>query len=137
MAKMVNWTQNDVNLTSFDDTCEYMFFSRYDPEMQLTFVPQDIDNAYCGAWLNGWIYETCLALDIEWQLVSYEFLNQLNEFSNYLLGKVDMVSDLSTFWKYFKIDNSLQNHKLPKYITYISHDEIMGAFFKSLTSKHV
>jgi len=22
--------------------------------------------AYCGAWLNGWIYEMCLALDIQW-----------------------------------------------------------------------
>jgi hypothetical protein len=63
LMKLVNWNA-DMNMTSFDDTCEYMYFSRYDPDMQLSFVPQDVDEAYCGAWLNGWIYQMSLALDI-------------------------------------------------------------------------
>lgn len=62
MAKMVNW--NSINLEQFDDTCEYMFFSHYDPNMTLNFTETAFDQAYCGAWLNGWIYEMCLALDV-------------------------------------------------------------------------
>ena len=53
-----------MNSADFDNTCEYMFFSQYDPFMQLNFTAKPFDKAYCGAWLNGWIYETCLALDI-------------------------------------------------------------------------
>jgi hypothetical protein len=53
-----------INNSLFDSTCEYMFFSQYDPKMQLNFTMQPFDKAYCGAWLNGWIYEMCLALDI-------------------------------------------------------------------------
>ncbi len=64
-----------VNIERFDDACEYIFFSQYNPKLELTFRPQSLDDAYCGAWLNGWIYEMCLALDIQWQLVSYEFMH--------------------------------------------------------------
>ena len=59
---------------TFDNSCEYIFFSQYDPLLELKFNPGIKDKAYCGAYLNGWIYKMCLALDIEWQLVSYEFL---------------------------------------------------------------
>ena len=52
------------NITRFDDACEYIFFKDYDPSIQLKFSLSDFDHAYCNAWLNGWIYEMCLALDI-------------------------------------------------------------------------
>ena len=51
-------------LDRFDDACEYMFFAQYDPKLEMTFAPVPLDRAYCGAWLNGWIYEMCLAQDI-------------------------------------------------------------------------
>ena len=48
------------------------------------------------------------------------------------------VADLPTFWKYYKIDNSPQTTMLPKFIMYVSHDEILGAFFRALGwSEHV
>lgn len=86
MAKMVNW--DHVSNTDFDNTCEYIFFAQYDPKLNenLNITVTDFDRAYCGAWLNGWIYQECLALDIQWQLVSYEYLTQLLEFSKYLNG---------------------------------------------------
>ena len=43
---------------------------------------------------------------------------------------------MKTFWKYFSINNADQT-TLPHYIMYISHDEIMGAFFKALGSSHI
>ena len=104
----------------------------------LKFKPQDFDRAYCGAWLNGWIYETCLALDIEWQLISYEFMSQLSEFSQYFLtDKTMKINQLPTFWKYFGINNGGQTDKLPGFVMYISHDEILGAFYKALGWDHV
>jgi hypothetical protein len=69
------------NIGRFDDACEYIFFSQYNKDLQLKFTPKPFDNAYCAAWLNGWIYEMCLALDIQWQLVSFEFMHQLLEFA--------------------------------------------------------
>lgn len=96
----------------------------------------DFDRAYCGAWLNGWIYQECLALDIQWQLVSYEYLTQLLEFSNYLNGSYTNVSEMPTFYKYFSLNNPNQTLP-PKFIQYISHDEIMGAFFRALGSEHI
>lgn len=73
LGKLVNNTGN-ITKDYFDDSCEYFFFSQYDPSLLLKFKPKDFDKAYCGAWLNGWIYETCLAMDIEWQLISYQFM---------------------------------------------------------------
>lgn len=104
----------------------------------LYFIPKDFDRAYCGAWLNGWIYETCLALDIEWQLISYQFMQQLSEFSGYFLSdKNQTIDQLPTFWNYFKIHNGEQKNKLPGFVMYISHDEILGAFYKALGWNHV
>ncbi len=65
---MTNW--HDISGTDFDNTCEYIFFSRYYQNLELNFTVNDYDRAYCGAWLNGWIYQECLALDMQWQLVS-------------------------------------------------------------------
>lgn len=62
MQDMVNI--RPMSKDDFDNTCEYMFFSQYDQNMQLNFTAKPFDKAYCGAWLNGWIYEMCLALDI-------------------------------------------------------------------------
>ncbi len=95
--------------------------------------------AYCLAWLNGWIYQQCLALDIQWQLVSFEYVNQLLEFTQYLQAPPGSkkVSDLTYFWKYFSLNNPGQTDQLPKYLMYISHDEIIGAFFRALTSPHI
>jgi hypothetical protein len=88
--------------------------------------------------LNGWIYETCLALDIEWQLISFEFMSQLSEFSSYFLSDLPIpVSQLPTFWKYFGINNGNQTDKLPGFVMYISHDEILGAFYRALGWDHV
>ena len=58
--------QTIMTKTDFDNACEYMYFSQYDPTLQLTFNATNLDKAYCAAWLNGWIYEMCLALDIQW-----------------------------------------------------------------------
>jgi hypothetical protein len=76
----------DMTVNDFDDACEYIFFSQYNPNLKLKFDPSGVDRAICNAWLNGWVYETCLALDIEWELVSDEFLSQLHEFTIYLQG---------------------------------------------------
>lgn len=81
---MVGWPQ--VSFTDFDNICEYLFFSQFDPQMELNFTARPFDKAYCGAWLNGYVYEMCLALDIEWQLVSYEYMAQLGEFAQFLSG---------------------------------------------------
>jgi hypothetical protein len=70
------------NIDRFDDACEYLFFARYDQSIKLKFTPKDFDYAYCNSWLNGWIYEMALGLDIQWQLVSSEFMHQLLEFAN-------------------------------------------------------
>lgn len=75
----------------------------------------EFDRGYCGAWLNGWIYQECLALDIQWQLVSYEYLNQLLEFSKYLDGSFANANQLTTFYKYFSINNANQT-TVPKFI---------------------
>jgi len=51
-------------------------------------------------------------------------------------GSVTDITKLPTFYKYFSINNAAQL-TLPKFIMYISHDEIMGAFFKALGSSHI
>jgi hypothetical protein len=61
-------------------------------------------------------------------------LLQLLEFSLKLNGSISEVKGMPTFYKYFSIDNANQT-SLPKFIMYISHDEILGAFFKALGSK--
>jgi hypothetical protein len=38
---------------------------------------------------------------------------------------------MPTFWKYFSLDNPSAT-VLPKFINYVTHDEIMGAFFEVL-----
>ncbi len=125
------------NNKSFDDSCEYIFFAQYDKELKLKFTPKDFDYAYCGAWLNGWIYEMCLALDIQWQLVSFEFMQQLLEFAQASKDPNTNPQNLPYFSKYFTIDNKVQT-KMPKFINYISHDEILGAFYRAIGwSKHV
>jgi hypothetical protein len=82
-----------------------MFFSEYYQALKLNFTPSDYDKAYCGAWMNGWIYQEALARDIQWQLVSYEYMNQLLEFALYLNGTYKTVNELKTFWKYYQLSN--------------------------------
>jgi hypothetical protein len=36
MLQMVNWSQ--LTKTDFDNTCEYIFFSQYDPQLKLNFT---------------------------------------------------------------------------------------------------
>jgi hypothetical protein len=93
------------NIGRFDDACEYLFFAQYDPQLQLKFKPTDFDAAYCGAWLNGWIYEMCLALDIQWQLVSFEFMHQLLEFAQAAKDPSTNPQNLPYFSKYYSINN--------------------------------
>jgi len=38
---------------------------------------------------------------------------------------------------YFKINNTDQTTKLPGFVMYISHDEILGAFYRALGWDHV
>lgn len=57
-------------------------------------------------WL--WIYQETLAREIQWQLGSYEYINQLLEFGLYLNGTFKQVNELKTFWKYFQLDNPNQ-----------------------------
>ena len=69
-----------MNETIFDGTCEYLFFSQY-TDIQLRFSPSAFDRAYCKAYEDGWLYKSTFGVDTQWQLVSYEFLNQLSEFA--------------------------------------------------------
>ena len=62
------------NETVFDEICEYMFFSQY-TNIQLNFTPTAFDRAYCDAYENGFVYKTCYGVDLQWKLISYEFLN--------------------------------------------------------------
>jgi len=41
----------------------------------LNFTPTAFDRAYCNAYEDGWIYKTSFGTDMQWKLVSYEFLN--------------------------------------------------------------
>lgn len=70
-------------------------------------------------------------------MISNEYMKQLSEFVDFLNGNESKVNNLATFWKYFKKNNANQVDQLPKFIMYISHDEIMGAFFKALGSDHI
>jgi hypothetical protein len=78
----------------------------------------------------------CLALNIQWELVSFEFMSQLKEFSQALLSGNTDVTKLPTFWKYFSKNNGQQT-SIPKYLMYITHDEILGAFYRALGWSHV
>ncbi|CDW89717.1 acpt protein [Stylonychia lemnae] len=112
--------------TQFDATCEYLFFSQY-TNIVLNFTPTAFDRAYCSAYEDGWIYKTSFGTDQEWKLVSYEFLNQLNEFALFLNG-TRTIAQLTTFQKYFKKTAG----PMPKFLLYLSHDEIMSAYLEGL-----
>eukprot|EP00347_Sterkiella_histriomuscorum_P005757 403355385 len=124
LSNLVN--RPNMTETQFDATCEYLFFSQY-TNIQLNFTPSAFDRAYCSAYEDGWIYKTAYGADTLWKHQSYEFLNQLNEFAQYLAGN-KTVSQLTTFQKYFKKTTA----PMPKFIGYFTHDEIISGYLEGL-----
>jgi len=81
------------------------------------------------AFEDGSYFEDDYGIDAEWHLLSFEFLTQLYEFSQYLGGNATL-SSLTTFWKYYGLVS--KTAPFPKFISYVTHDEIMGAYFEAL-----
>lgn len=44
----------------------------------------------------------------------------------------DIESGMPTFYKYFSLQNDVNSRPFPKLISYVTHDEILGAFFDGL-----
>lgn len=73
LEKLTGWT--NISETTFDDICEYIYFSSFNSSIQMNITPSEFDRNYCKAYENGWVYKTAFGLDVEWKLESYEFLN--------------------------------------------------------------
>ncbi|TNV79046.1 hypothetical protein FGO68_gene870 [Halteria grandinella] len=130
LEKMINW--NNITQLNFEDACWYMYYAKDNSDLSLNFTTTPLSKSYCGAIVNMAMYELCRGLDIQWQLVSYEYLSQLLEFTQYLNGSKTTVDQLPTFWKYYKKNNQNNNKTLPKYMIYTSHQEVLLPLFKGL-----
>jgi hypothetical protein len=99
MEKMINWY--NITQLNFEDASWYMYYAQHNKDLTLNFTVTPLARSYTGAIVNMAMYELCRGLDIQWQLVSYEYLSQLLEFAQYLNGTKTTVDQLPTFWKYY------------------------------------
>lgn len=63
-------------------------------------------------------------------------MHQLLEFAQAAKTPGTNPQDLPYFKRYFAIDNAGQT-TMPKFINYISHDEILGAFYRAIGWNHL
>eukprot|EP00347_Sterkiella_histriomuscorum_P016634 403352435 len=116
------------NLTEaqFDATCEYLFYSQY-TNIQLNFTPTAYHRAFCQAYEDDWIYKATYGVDEQYKLQSFQFLEQLNEFAQYLYGN-QTIDQMTNFQEYFKNKDG----PMPKFISYFTHDEIIAGYLEGL-----
>lgn len=92
------------------DICGYIQWAEL-ANLDLKFKPTPFDDNYCLAFGDSKLYSVSYGIDELWKLGSYEFLNQLIDYSNSVKSG---------------------NKNGPKFVHYAAHAETLAVFFDGL-----
>jgi hypothetical protein len=113
----------DADSATLFDVMDYLYWANMS-ELELTFTLTDNDLKWINSSVNSYVWRDHIADSELWALPSYQFLNQLEEFTRVVSG-----SDFRTmpyFMEYF------DGPVFPKFIFYSAHSESVYPFLQSL-----
>lgn len=78
----------DVNDSTLADVANYLYWAEYS-DLNLKFDLTEEDNHYIDIVMNQEKYWKRIANNEQWQMPTFEFLNQFSEFVNIINDKAD------------------------------------------------
>lgn len=114
----------DASTQEMFNVMDYLYWANMSG-LDLKFELTDSDLNWINASVDSYVWRDHFAQRELWTLLSFEWLNQLDEFSN-VIGKGANFEDQPYFMEYF--DGTV----FPKFIFYSAHSESVYPFLQSL-----